>query len=312
MLQKSIKNKNQPKMDVQISENKLIELYVEVDDLYQSFVKYQKKKGLGNLRTPTRLTQLTPSEICTILVGYHFSGYKCFEYYYRKCILKTYQNCFPDAPCYQSFIGYIPKCVDLIYLWLLYTTGQSKRTGLYFIDSKKLQVCHLRREKSNRVFKGIARKGKTSTGWFYGLKIHLIINNLGQIMSFALTSGNVADNNQELLKKMLSGLQGQCVGDKGYLTKLFDFFFESGLHLITKPKKNMKKLPIENGYNLLINKRAVIESVFDILATICDIEHTRHRQPTNAVVHILSALIAYQFMDKKPRVFFPSALPKAA
>jgi len=292
-------------MDIQFTENKLIEIFIEVDDLQKAFIEYQKKVGKYIDRRKMR-TQLSGSEVCAILVTYNYSGYKCFEYYYREFILKSYLDYFPDAPCYETFLGYIPKATDLIYLWLLYTAAKSKRTGLYFIDSKKLQVCHLRREKSNKVFEGIARKGKTSTGWFYGLKIHLVINNLGQIIGFDLTPGNVADNNQLLLKKLLAQLDGICVGDKGYLTKLFAFFFENGLHLITKPKKNMKKMPVDNKFNLLINKRAVVESVFDILGSVCDIEHSRHRSPINAAVHIFSALIAYQYMDQKPHVFFPS------
>ena len=116
----------------------------------------------------------------------------------------------------------------------------------------------------------------------------------------------MADNNQQLLKDLLGKLQGYCIGDKGYLTKLFAFFLENGLRLVTKPRKNMKKLPIENKYNIMINKRAVVESMFDILGTVCDIEHSRHRSPLNAAVHIFSALIAYQHMEQKPKVFFPS------
>ena len=296
-------------MDVQFTENKLIELFIEVDDLRKAFIEYQKLTGkyIVKKKLPT---QLNGSEVCSILVAYNYSGYKCFEYYYRELILKRYSDYFPDAPCYESFLNYIPKATDLIYLWLLYSVATSKRTGLYFIDSKKLQVCHLRREKSNKVFKGVARKGKTSTGWFFGLKIHLVINNLGQIVGFDLTPGNVADNNQQLLRKLLDQLDGVCVGDKGYLTKLFSFFYENGLYLMTKPRKNMKKLPVDNTFNLLINKRAVVESTFDILATICDIEHSRHRSPLNASVHIFSALIAYQYLDQKPHVFFPSITNK--
>jgi len=292
-------------MNVQFTEIKLIELFVEVDDLYNAFVEYRKNLGICP-RKPTRQAELTGSEVCTILVAYNYSGYKCFEYYYREMILKRHADCFPGAPHYKRFLNLIPRAADLIYLWLLYTVGCSEKTGLYFIDSKKLQVCHLKREHSNKVFKGVAAKGKTSTGWFFGLKIHLIINNLGEIVSFDLTPGNVADNNHRLLGKLLSSLEGRCVGDKGYLTKLFDFFFENGLHLITRPRKNMKALPIDNELNLLLNKRAVIESVFDILGTVCDIEHSRHRSPLNASIHILSALIAYQYMEEKPRVFFPS------
>lgn len=297
-------------MDVQFNENKLIELYCEVDDLYQAFMNYLKKKGKSPKKSPGPQASLNASEVCTILVGYHYSGYKTFEYYYHQIILKTHHHCFPDAPSYERFVQYIPRAIDLTALWLIYTTSQSKQTGLYFIDSKKLEVCHLKREYSNKVFKGLAQKGKTSTGYFWGLKIHLVINNLGEIVSFALTPGNVSDNNKKLLTILLNRLKGICVGDKGYLTSLFDFFFENDLQMITKPRKNMKKRPIKPEHNILINKRPVIESVFDILMTICDIEHSRHRSAGNAIVHIFSSLIAYQHLDQKPRVFFPSVTRK--
>jgi len=302
-------------MDVQFNENKLIELFCDIDDLYQNFLDYQKSKGLGSSRRPTRTLQLTGPEIASILVAYHYSGYKCFEYYYKQLILGHYADCFPEAPSYECFLSYIPKAIDLMVLWLLLTISRSRRTGLYFADSKTLQVCHLRREKSHKVFKDFARKGKSSMGWFYGFKLHLVINNLGEIMSLSITPGNVADNNQELLKKLLFDLEGICVADKGYITKLFDYFYENGLHLLTKPRKNMKKLPIKNQHNLLLDKRGVIESTFDILTSVCDIEHTRHRKPINAFTHLIAGLIAYQFLDQKPRVFFPSIneqLKKAA
>lgn len=296
-------------MDVQFTENKLIALFIEVDDLHKAFVAYQSSKGLSQ-KPVSRVPQLTGSEVCTILVAYHYSGYKCFEYYYRQLILKEYSPYFPLAPTYERFVSLIPRAADLIYLWLLYTIGGSVQTGMYFIDSKKLEVCHLKREHSNKVFEGVAAKGKTSTGWFFGLKLHLVINNLGQIMACDLTPGNVADNNHVLLKKLLNALDGYCVGDKGYHSALFDYFVENGLRLITKPRKNMKKFPIDNKFNLLLDKRAVIESVFDILGTVCDVEHTRHRSTFNAAIHIYSALIAYQHMEVKPRVFFPSISEK--
>jgi len=282
--------------------------------LFQAYKSYQLSKGIIG-KKPTRTTDLNGSEVSTILVAYHYSGYKNFEYYYRRCILGEYADCFPDAPTYECFLSYIPKAVDLMYLWMLMTASLADKTGIYFIDSKKLEVCHLRRERSHKVFDGIAAKGKTSTGWFFGLKLHLIINNLGQIVSFGITPGNVADNNRGLLKRLLDGLSGICVGDKGYLTKLFDFFYENGLQLLTKPRKNMRKLPLDNRHNLMIDKRAVIESVFDILKTVCDIEHSRHRSPINALVHTISALVAYQYMEQKPKVFYPSirqTLKKAA
>lgn len=297
-------------MDVQFTENKLIALYIEIDDLYQAYIAYKESMGI-KIEALTG-TALSGPEVCSILVSYNYSGYKCFEYYYKQLILKSHRDYFPNAPSYECFLSYIPRAAELIYLWLLYVVAGATKTGMYMVDSKKLEVCHLKREASNKVFEGIARKGKTSVGWFFGLKIHLVINNLGQIVSFALTPGNVADNNGLLLKELLGKLQGHCVGDKGYLTKLFSFFLENGLRLVTKPRKNMKHLPLDNKYNIMINKRAVVESVFDILGSVCDIEHSRHRSPLNAAVHIFSALIAYQHMEQKPKVFFPSLHKKLA
>jgi len=292
-------------MDIQFTENKLIELFIEVDDLYKSYIAYRQQVGQP-IHLPRQATALNGSEVCTILVAYHHAGFKNFEYYYRQYILDDYADYFPTAPTYECFLSYFPKCAELMYLWLLYTMSRSKRTGLYFIDSKKLEVCHLKREHSHQVFAGIAAKGKTSTGWFFGLKLHLVINNLGEIMNVKITPANVADNNHDLLRELLDNLQGYCVGDKGYLTTLFAFFLEKGLHIIYKPRKNMKKLPRQNTFNTMINKRAIVESTFDILMTICDIEHTRHRKPGNAFVHMFAALVAYQHLDQKPRVFFPS------
>ena len=293
-------------MDVQFSENKLIELYIELDDLLESYQKFVvEMKGLTSKKT-TRVPVLSGSEVGTILVAYHYSGYKNFEYYYKRLILGQYNSWFPDAPSYECFLSYIPRATDMMTLWLLYTCMRSIRTNLYFVDSKKLEVCHVKREKSHKVFKEYAKKGKSSMGWFYGLKLHMVVNNLGQIISFKFTPGNVADNNHSLLLELFEDLEGYCVGDKGYISKLFVFFYEKKLHLITRPRKNMKQIPVLPIHNKLLNKRGVIESVYDILTSICDLEHSRHRKPENAYNHMTAALIAYQYLDKKPTVFFPS------
>lgn len=294
-------------MSPQVSETLLVAIYVEVDDLLKAFEWWSKEKVFVRLYYPTRTPNLSPSEIATIVIAYHFSGYKCFEYYYKECILKSYLGCFPKAPSYQRFIPYIQRVLPLLFLLLMLKTSQSIPTGYYFIDSKKLQVCHLKREKEHKVFKDFARKGKSSTGWFYGLKLHLVINHLGQIVAFRLTPANIADNNQGLLEELLLGLKGKCCGDKGYLTTLFEHFYEQELHLVVRPKKNMKAkaLPAATEDICLLKQRAVIESVNDILATVCNVEHSRHRNPLHGMANILAALIAYQYLPTKPHVFIP-------
>ena len=297
-------------MSPQVSANLLTCMYVEVDDLYKAFLNYSGLRRLGRLRLPTRTPSLSPSEIVTIVAAYHVSGYKCFEYYYRQCILGAYLNCFPKAPTYRRFVALVCRCVPLLLLWLLYKVSRSVRTGHYFIDSKKLEACHVKRERSHRVFKGIARKGKTSTGWFFGLKLHLVINHLGQIVSFLITPGNVADNNKGVLHRLLKGLSGRCAGDKGYWTTLFETFFEQGVVLLVRPKKKMKQQQARPAFAAdvrFMKQRALIESVNDILDTVCNVEHSRHRSPAGGLANVLAALIAYQYLQHKPHIFIPDA-----
>jgi hypothetical protein len=133
--------------------------------------------------------------------------------------------------------------------------------------------------------------------------VHLVINSYGELINFLFTQGNVADNNHEVLRQLLADLKGECFGDKGYLTTLFEEFYEKGLHLVTKVRNKMKNRLIPLAQYLKLRKRAVIESVNDILTSVFDLEHTRHRSPVNALAHMLSALIAYCFYKDKPAVF---------
>lgn len=291
-------------MEYKFNENKLIEIFIFVDDFCKNLDQWVKVNKISGCYLPKG--GLSVSEILTILIYYHHSGYKCFQYYYERMVLANLLDYFPDAVSYKRFLSYIPKCFNHLYLLGQAQSKMAKRTGVYFIDSKKLPVCHNKRIHSNKVFSGLAKRGKSSTGWFYGFKIHLVINELGEIVNFAITSANVTDNNAEVLKPMLKNLQGHCFGDKGYLNKLFEEFYISGLKLVTKIRKNMKNKLMDLTDRMWLLKRAVIESVNDILMTVCDIDHTRHRSPVNALCHVFGGLIAYNFLDNKPAVHLPN------
>jgi hypothetical protein len=149
----------------------------------------------------------------------------------------------------------------------------SRRKGQYFIDSKKIVVCDNRRIHSHKVFQDCAKRGNSSTGWFYGFKLHSVINNFAHIINFLFTQGNIADNNQAVLKHMLTGLQGQCFADKSSLSSLFEEFYLQGLQLVTKVRAKMKNKLIKLSDYMKLPKRALIESVNDILTSVFDLEH---------------------------------------
>ena len=185
----------------------------------------------------------------------------------------------------------------------LKTCCLGKCTGISYIDSMPLRSCHIKREKQHKVFKGIVQKGQCSLGWFYGFKLHIIINDRGEILDFIITPGNVDDrkplNDMDLHKRIF----GKLYGDKGYISKdLFEKLFVDGVHLITKIKKNMKNSLMLLQDKIALRKRALIEIVNDELKNICQIEHTRHRSFENFTTNLLSGLIAYSFFDKKPSI----------
>ena len=174
-----------------------------------------------------------------------------------------------------------------------------------FVDSTKIVVCDNRRIHQHKVFKGLAKRGKSSTGWFYGFKLHLVVNEKGEIIDFVFTPGNVDDRNENVMTILTKDIFGKLFGDKGYLSsKLFEILWDKGIQLITKIKKNMKNKLMPLIDKLLLRKRAIIESINDQLKNISQLEHTRHRSPVNAMVNWIAALVAYSYQDKKPHINF--------
>jgi transposase len=181
---------------------------------------------------------------------------------------------------------------------------QSKKgatTGISFIDSTSIKVCHNIRIKRNKVFAGLAKRGKSSMGWFFGFKLHLVVNDQGEILSFFITAGNVSD--RDPVKHLTKNLMGKLFGDKGYLSKkLFEDLFQRGLQLITNIRKNMKNKFVPLMDKMLLRKRFIIETINDQLKNISQIEHSRHRSVTNFMVNLLAGLAAYIHQPKKPSI----------
>ena len=224
------------------NEDKLIQIFCTIDDFCTEYSKSIQQHSLSREAKGKKVPEpsLSVSEIMTIEILYHLSGHKCFKYYYQNLVLSSLISYFPKLVSYNRFVE-LKSRVNLYLFAFINLCLLGTRTGVSYIDSTKLVVCHNLRIHSNKVFKGIAKRGKTSTGWCYGLKLHLIVNHLGEIIAFWLTPGNVADNNKEVVLKMCKGLYGKLFGDKGYISsKLFEELFGQGLELFTTLKKNMK------------------------------------------------------------------------
>ena len=148
-------------------------------------------------------------------------------------------------------------------------------------------------------------------GWFYGFKLHLIINDEEEILSFSLTSGNVDDRNKEVMDSLIKEIFGKLFADRRYISqKLFEKLLQKEITLVTRAKKNIKNKLMDFYDRLMLRKRTVIESVNDFLKNICNIEHSRHRSMTNFLVNLVSVLAAYSFLPKKPSVCSASVMKK--
>lgn len=282
----------------------LTKIFYEVDEFCKQFEKQFERRLLSDGEDKRkRAFSLSLSEIMTIVIYYHESGYKTFKDYYEKQVLVYMRGDFQVLVSYNRFLELRQKAL-LPLLIFLQLNGLRQCTGISYIDSFPLTVCHVKRASSHKTFKGIAQKGKSSMGWFYGFKLHVIINQKGEIISFRITPGNVADNNEGVLVKLTKNLFGKLFGDRGYLIneELFKKLYSNAVHLITKIRKNMNNKLVEMEDKLLLRKRGIVESVGSILKESISIEHSRHRSLAGFLCHILAALVTYCLREKKPSI----------
>jgi hypothetical protein len=277
----------------------LEELFCSVDDFCIRFEPGWKQQLLTKGKCRFRNRRLSLSEIMTIEIAFHLSAYKNFKTFYLEVVRVYWCEAFPNLVSYNRFVEWQPDTLIPLMAYLRSCFGAS--TGIGFIDSTSIKVCDNRRIQQHRVFKAIAKRGKTSVDWFYGFKLHLAINHRGELLNIALTTGNIDD--RQPVRELLKGQFGQFFGDKGYISAaLAADLRNSGIILVTKLKKRMKNKLMTMLDKQLLRKRAIVESVIEQLKHISQIEHSRHRSPTNFVVNLLAGLIAYCYRSKKPSI----------
>jgi hypothetical protein len=276
----------------------ILPLFCDIDDFCQFFEPLWKRRLLSSgARQRDRAPSLALSEVMTIIVMFHASSYRNFKAYYTTQVMKHYAGAFPRLVSYQRFVELMPRTVVPLCGYL--QTQKGECSGISFIDSTSLKVCHNRRLQAHKVFAGYARRGKTSVDWFFGFKLHLVINDCGELLSLRLTPGNTDD--RRAVPALVKKLFGKLFGDKGYISQpLFETLYDTGVQLVTKLKTNMKNRLTSIFDKLMLRKRAIIESVVDQLKNISQIEHSRHRSVANCFVNLLAGLVAYTFREKKP------------
>lgn len=302
-------------------------LFCDIDDFCNCFeAQWQSQLLDYGVRTRKRARNLYLSEIMTILVAFHLSWcaflscgnrsrvapqnhYRNFKHYYIDCVGVYWRDAFPKMPSYQRFVEWIPSTLIPLCVYLKHCFGQC--TGISFLDATSLKVCHNRRTWGHRVFARLAARGKTSVDWFFGFKLHLVVNERGELLNLQITPGNIDD--RKPVPDLLKSLFGKVFADRGYVSASLaeQLLQENGIEFFAKPRRNMKNRLMRLSDRLLARKRAIIESIIDQLKNISHIEHSRHRSPVNFAVNILCGLIAYCHQPKKPSLHFEWALPQS-
>jgi Transposase DDE domain len=231
----------------------LLELFCDVDDFWLDFEPQWKASRLAGGKQRERTGQLCLSEVMTILIHFHQSHYRTFKAYYREHVQVHLTKEFPHLVSYPRFVALIPQMMLPLLAYL--QTRYGACTGISFIDSTSLEVCDPKRISQHRVFAADAKRGKSSMGWFYGFKLHLAVNDQGELLACCLTPGNVDD--RKPVPSMVKKLRGKLFGDRGYISApLTRLLFEQGLQLITRLRKNMKNQLMQLSDKLLLRKRA--------------------------------------------------------
>lgn len=283
-----------------ICKDKITEIFYLTDEFCKDFEKTISKHTLGN--EPRRKPKMSQSEVITIMILFHFGSFKNMKHFYEYYVKQHLKSEFPQTVSYNRFVE-LMQSVILPMTMFLKTCCLGNCTGISFVDSTSVSVCKNKRIPRHKVFDGIAQRGKTTMGYFYGFKLHFIINDKGEILNFVITPGNVDDREPLKDKKFIEKIKGKLYADKGYISqKITEVLFVDGLHLITHIRNNMKNVLMEMKDKILLRKRSVIETINDELKNICSIEHSRHRSFENFITNLISGLIAYCFFSKKPAI----------
>lgn len=267
----------------------LVELYCIIDDLVKLIEKNIEKKDRG------RKNKLTKSELITIALIGHFDEFetdkKLHEY-----VINYFNNDFKNVPCYEQFtrgIRSITKYLD----FMINTLSQiniTKNDNFYIVDSSALPVSEYDDFECPKWAADDAKKGKNIFGYYFGFKVHLIINRSMDIVSCMFTTANVHDINALKADSFVENIKGTLVGDKGYVCSeaLVNKLKKSGIELIFKQRENMDPY-LNKVYEDLLNQRQIIEGVFSYLKNRLKTLHPFARSCNSFLVHAKASVLAY-------------------
>lgn len=286
-------------------ESKLTEIFYFTDEFCKDISKAMVGRQLSDSNDKKRRNKpcrLSDSEIITILIAFHLGNYRNLKHFYLFYVKVHLQKEFPKTVSYNRFVELQQKAM-LPLVMLLKLTKLGECSGISFVDSTPIRVCKNKRIFNHKVFEGLAKRGKSTMGFFYGFKLHIVVNEIGELLGFTITPGNIDDRAPLKDGDFLDKVYGKLFADKGYVgQELFEMLFINGIQLMTSLRRNMKGSIMSLSDSILLRKRSIIETINDVLKNTCQIEHSRHRSFGNFITNLVAGLIAYTFLPTKPKI----------
>jgi hypothetical protein len=216
-------------------------------------------------------------------------------------------------PSYGNYIKAVNQAFPYLSAFVCYLLWINRRNGhpvTFFMDSTALSVCNNHYISSHKVCKGLASRGKTTKGWFYGFKLHGFCDGKGNLLHIKFTTGSVHDS--QVAESLAEAADGLYVGDAGYLLQkeVFERLFEKHKHIMAATRKNMKRLASKGQIGLL-RKRNIIETTWDVLKERFQLVYHLARSVTGLFRHYMLSLISF-LLRPLAESDVPSLLPLLA
>ena len=263
----------------------LVKTFCILDDLSKEIFD---KTGRG------RRNSLCLSEVATITLMKTTFGINCLKNLYH--LLQTkYTNDF-HLPSYKSFVVTMNKySIHFLFFINILLQVRHKKSGVIkIIDSTSIPVCKNIRISAHRVMKRMATRSKTTTGWFYGLKLHIVTDLKRNILLIKFTTANIDD--RKVLDEFLDQLKNSLLlADAGYISpKLQQKAAKRSNVILTGIKKNMKKMATQFQI-FILNMRGRIECVFSVLKERLGLITSLPRSENGYLAHYSRVLFGYLF-----------------
>lgn len=276
------------------------ELFCTLDDFCKVFEPFYRQalKDAG-ITKRTRRSELSLSEIMLIAVWFHHAHVTNFKHFIGFIRLYHAKE-FPALPSYERVSALVNQHAPALAALFEATCMKADSDNIFMIDSTSLPVCHNKRIRQHRTFKQYAARAKTSMGWFYGFKLHLVINRACEIVSALITSGNISDVSMMKTLLLRRNIQGKVYGDKGYISsEKQEDLQQHGCTVVTRIRSNMPEPELSEEDEHYLNQRNSIEVVNGQHKCGLGLQHTRHRSWKGLLAHVYGVMIAYQLCKTK-------------